>query len=54
MQFDHIMGTKVGNVSELVKQGNRQMVLEEIEKCELVCANCHATRTHFRLGGIVE
>ena len=27
---------------------SKQRVLEEIEKCELVCANCHALRTYSR------
>ena len=25
------------------------MILEEIEKCELVCANCHTNRTQLRI-----
>jgi hypothetical protein len=37
-------------VSDLVRRGSRARVLEEIEKCELVCANCHAARTVRRLG----
>lgn len=54
MQFDHITGQKVGNVSALVRQGNRQVVMEEVQKCELVCANCHATRTHLRGAGVID
>jgi hypothetical protein len=46
MQWDHLPGfEKAGNVSEFARKHNRRMVLAEIEKCELVCANCHAIRT---------
>lgn len=46
MQWDHLPGfSKEGNVGDLVRRHNRRKVLEEIEKCELVCANCHAVRT---------
>jgi hypothetical protein len=46
MQWDHLpQFAKVANVSDLARRHNRRMVLEEIEKCELVCANCHAVRT---------
>ena len=33
--------TKEGNVSDLVKKGNKNKVLEEIKKCIVICANCH-------------
>lgn len=49
MHFDHL-GDKLNNISELVHLGNRQRLLDEIDKCELVCANCHAIRTYQRLG----
>ncbi|HET8892817.1 MAG TPA: hypothetical protein VFM96_01800, partial [Gaiellaceae bacterium] len=48
MDFDHVSGEKLVNVSRAVKQGRRQ-VLAEAAKCELVCANCHRDRTHRRL-----
>ena len=28
----------------------RETILDEIRKCELVCANCHAVRTFNRYG----
>lgn len=50
MQFDHVRGIKVAEVPKLAV--NRQVkwsrVEEEIAKCEIVCANCHADRTHRR------
>lgn len=47
MQFDHVRGTKSANVSRLWNTG-RKRILEEISKCEVVCANCHADRTYKR------
>ena len=49
MQFDHISDNKSFSISRLSRKTRRQ-VYEEINKCELVCANCHAERTHSRLG----
>jgi hypothetical protein len=50
MQWDHLPGTeKVASIANLAKHGNREAVLAEIAKCELVCANCHAIRTWERL-----
>lgn len=49
MHFDHRPGTeKVRDVANLARQHARKMVLAEIEKCDLVCANCHAARTAAR------
>ncbi len=48
MQFDHVRGKKMANVANLVRSGCRNKAMEEIEKCEVVCANCHADRTHKR------
>lgn len=48
MQFDHISDNKSFSISRLSRKTRRQ-VYEEINKCELVCANCHAERTHSRL-----
>jgi hypothetical protein len=48
MQYDHISTDKLAGVSYLIRYGRPQEVLDEIEKCELVCANCHAIRTWSR------
>jgi hypothetical protein len=49
MQFDHITGTKVRNISDMVGSGyGKDRILLEISKCDLVCANCHAIRTKSR------
>lgn len=48
MQFDHVRGIKIANVSRLVTDRRYKMAIEEIEKCDIVCANCHAERTFQR------
>lgn len=49
MDFDHVDGEKVANVSKLVGTGNWKLIEEEISKCEIVCANDHRLRTFTRL-----
>jgi hypothetical protein len=44
LEFDH-QGDKCFNVSAGVRDRNWQAVLDEIAKCEVVCANCHRRRT---------
>jgi hypothetical protein len=49
MDFDHIdPATKIIKVSALVYSGSEPLLLDEISKCEVVCANCHRIRTHKR------
>ena len=49
MQWDHLPGSeKSTEVGNLVRRLCKARVLEEIAKCELVCANCHAIRTVSR------
>lgn len=47
MQFDHIRGDKVMGVSAICRR-TWVKVQKEIDKCEVVCANCHAIRTWRR------
>ncbi len=50
MEFDHVRGSKLRDVSDLVHRGVSVRILQrEIDKCDLVCANCHRYRTHSRL-----
>lgn len=52
MDFDHVRGDKVANVGRLVaRHASYQKILEEVAKCELVCANCHRIRTQIRMAG---
>jgi hypothetical protein len=50
MQFDHIgTAAKAFNVGDFWRgRYSLAAVQAEIAKCELVCANCHAIRTHTR------
>jgi len=49
MDFDHVSGKKLANVSILVRRRvTLSRLLEEIRKCEVVCANCHRERTFQR------
>lgn len=48
MQFDHVSGEKLGNISTFVSNRQFTKAWEEIAKCEVVCANCHANRTYQR------
>lgn len=45
MDFDHVRGEKLNDIAVLVGRGNRNLVMEEIKKCDVVCANCHRLRT---------
>lgn len=48
MDFDHLQG-KVEAVGTLAATGcSMEVLLAEIAKCEIVCANCHRVRTHNR------
>ena len=50
MQFDHIDGNKlftIGN-STSSRYTSVDNLIAEINKCEVVCANCHANRTYIR------
>lgn len=46
MQFDHLRDKKFHIGSNTHR--NISDFLLEIDKCEIVCANCHAERTHKR------
>jgi len=47
MHFDHTRD-KIRNVSRM-RSSSLKAILDEIEKCDLVCANCHGTRSQLRL-----
>ncbi len=51
LEFDHVHGTKISGVADMVNQGaSFDRVKEEIDKCEVRCRNCHAIRTYKRAG----
>lgn len=49
LQFDHIDDNKHMNVSDMIRSDYSWITIKlEIDKCEVVCANCHAIRTASR------
>jgi len=52
MDFDHARGEKSLNVSKL-RNGRLawSRLLAELDKCDVVCANCHRIRTRLRADG---
>jgi hypothetical protein len=47
LEFDHLRD-KLFEVTNQFASRNWQEILDEIEKCEVVCANCHRRRTARR------
>jgi len=42
LDFHHIDNDKLFNVSQMIREGcSLNKIMEEIKKCELLCANCH-------------
>lgn len=57
LEFDHLRD-KEKSVSRLIQDGSLAKLKAEVEKCEVVCANCHRRRTSqrsgsWRLGAVV-
>ena len=48
MDFDHVRGEKKFSLAAYRNYG-RQTIKEEINKSDVVCANCHRERTHNKL-----
>jgi len=47
MDFDHVRGRKKFAVAQNLTR-TMASLKREVAKCEVVCANCHRTRTHRR------
>ena len=46
LEFDHVRGQKKRAVQDMVNRGYRwQTISQEIDKCEVRCANCHRRKT---------
>ena len=45
LEFDHVRGVKAGNLSRMVRERPWPVILAEIEKCDVRCANCYRRRT---------
>lgn len=54
MDFDHVRGEKIGDVSALMRNASIAKIDAEIAKCDLVCSNCHRERTWERLRVVAD
>ena len=50
LEFDHCRDEKFAGVATMIGSYSTRAVLEEIAKCDVVCANCHVRRTAKRAG----
>ena len=49
LEFDHLPGyEKIASPNQLARTHSLEKAMQEIEKCEIVCANCHKIRTWNR------
>ena len=48
LDFDHVLGKKVHDISFMCRWYTIEEINEEVQKCEIVCANCHRKRTYER------
>ena len=48
MQFDHLRDKKFNISQYRQKTSDLEVIQQEIDKCEVVCANCHANRSFLR------
>ena len=49
MDFDHRdPAQKSAEVTRMVGRAGTQRILDEVAKCDIVCANCHRLRTYRR------
>lgn len=52
LELDHCRGSKVKEVTSLANSAvSIQALKDEIDKCDIVCANCHRRRTFNRRPG---
>ncbi len=46
LEFDHCRGKKHKNISKMIRDGSSlEKIKEEIDKCQVLCANCHRRKT---------
>jgi len=48
MDFDHVKNKEFTLSNARQGRYSKEKILKEIDKCELVCSNCHRIRTHNR------
>lgn len=52
LEFNHVdPAAKLGNIGQMIRDCvSKERLAAEIAKCEVLCANCHRTRTANELG----
>ena len=50
MDYDHVKGKKVADISRMLRNSiyTLKEILQEIDKCQLLCVNCHRARGYHR------
>jgi len=46
LEFDHVRGVKIWEISRMRVRASERALLSEIEKCDVRCANCHRRKTY--------
>lgn len=47
MDFDHrVPSEKTAEIGKVISNGSWPALYAEIDKCDIICANCHRIRTH--------
>lgn len=52
LQFDHVRGKKLFNISCELGRHSWEKTMAEIAKCDVRCANCHVRVTSIRRGAL--
>lgn len=52
LDFDHLRDKKFSISGQGIKDNTLENIKKEIEKCEIVCSNCHRHRTYMRSADI--
>jgi hypothetical protein len=45
LEFDHVRGQKFGDIGSMLSGYCWSRVMQELQKCEIRCANCHRRKT---------
>jgi hypothetical protein len=48
LDADHVRGEKKNEISKMARECSKEEIVEELSKCDIVCANHHRIRTHKR------
>lgn len=49
LEFDHRRDKK-GNIANMIRRCSWSTILDEIQKCDVRCANCHRRKTALQFG----